>query len=133
LRLFHAILPTAFLAALAAILSPTANAQSRPFARATVVAEVSPAALVDSWIFEMAGDGQPQRVRLTLSQDSLRGQVYGQPFAAVLTNNRLTFAVGDYRWRATLTNDTLSGWLGVGFDSSRWFGVRDARARHRRQ
>jgi acetamidase/formamidase len=77
----------------------------------------------------MSGDAQPQRVRLTLANDSLRGRVYGQPFAATFTSNRLTFAVGDYRWRATLRNDTLSGWLGIGTDSSRWTGVRDGRSR----
>jgi acetamidase/formamidase len=92
----------------------------------------TPASLAADWIFEMSGDAQPQRVRLTLANDSLRGRVYGQPFAATFTNNRLTFAVGDYRWRATLRNDTLSGWLSVGTDSSRWTGVRDGRSRNPR-
>ncbi len=77
----------------------------------------------------MEGDGQPQRVTLTASGDSLRGRVYGQTFAASLTGTRLTFAVGDFRWRATVRGDSLVGFLGVAPDSSRWFGVRDARPR----
>jgi acetamidase/formamidase len=59
----------------------------------------------------------------------LRGQVYGQNFAASLTGTRLTFAVGDFRWRATVRGDSLVGFLGIAPDSSRWFGVRDARPR----
>lgn len=105
----------------------------------TVVALASPRtsaaqaqSLTGPWIFEMSGDAQPQRVRLTLAQDSLRGQVYGQSFAATFSNSRLDFNVGDYRWRATLRNDTLTGWLGVGTDSSRWFGVRDVPSRNAR-
>lgn len=96
--------------------------------RAASVAQF-PASLPGDWIFEMSGDAQPQRVRLTLTADSLRGRVYGQPFAATFANNRLSFNVGDYRWRATLRNDTLTGWLGVGTDSSKWTGVRDGRSR----
>ena len=53
------------------------------------------ARLAGEWIFEMEGDGQPQRVTLTARGDSLRGQVYGQNFTASLTGTRLTFAVGD--------------------------------------
>lgn len=107
-----------------AALPALASAQSR-----AANAALTPASLPGDWIFEMSGDAQPQRVRLTLAQDSLRGRVYGQPFAATFANNRLSFAVGDYRWRATLRNDTLTGWLGVGTDSSKWTGVRDGRSR----
>jgi len=85
------------------------------------------ARLVGEWIFEMEGDAQPQRVALTLAGDSLRGQVYGQNFAAALIGTRLTFAVGDFRWRATVRGDSLVGFLGIAPDSSRWSGVRDVR------
>lgn len=78
------------------------------------------ARLVGEWIFVMDGDRQPQRVILKADGDTLRGRVYGQPFAATLEGSRLRFAVGSYRWRATLTGDSLSGWLGVGTDSSTW-------------
>lgn len=68
----------------------------------------------------MDGDRQPQRVELTVDGDSLRGKVYGQALAGTLQGQRLTFSVGDYRWRATLKGDTLTGWLGIGNDSSTW-------------
>ncbi|HYW50435.1 MAG TPA: acetamidase/formamidase family protein [Gemmatimonadaceae bacterium] len=76
------------------------------------------------WTFRMTGDATPQRVRLTADADSIRGSVYGQKFAGTLSGRRLTFAVGEFRWRATLTGDSLAGWLGVGTDSSRWSGYR---------
>jgi amidase len=80
--------------------------------------------LTGEWIFEMDGDAQPQRVQLTVVSDSLRGSVYGRSFAATLTGQRLTFSVGDFRWRATLRGDSLIGWLGIGADSSRWRAAR---------
>lgn len=109
---------------LAAIVGITVQlaAQSRPAPPPT-----NPARLAGEWIFEMEGDGQPQRVTLTASGDSLRGQVYGQNFAASLTGTRVAFAVGDFRWRATVRGDSLVGFLGVAPDSSRWVGVRDTR------
>jgi amidase len=79
---------------------------------------------VGEWLFVMDGDRQPQRVMLALDGDSVRGRVYGQPFAATLSAGRLRFSVGSYRWRGTLSGDTLTGWLGVGTDSSRWQGFR---------
>jgi acetamidase/formamidase len=104
------------------VTSVTLTAQSRPAASTT-----TPERLAGEWTFEMEGDGQPQRVTLTLSGDSLRGQVYGQRFAASLTGTRLTFAVGNFRWRASMRGDSLVGWLGIAPDSSRWVGVRDRR------
>lgn len=100
--------------------SVPATAQTRP-----VTATLT--RLAGEWIFEMEGDGQPQRVTLTASGDSVRGQVYGRNFAATLTGSRLTFAVGDFRWRATVRGDSLVGFLGTAPDSTRWFGVRDTR------
>jgi amidase len=97
-------------------------AQSRPAPPPTNLAR-----LAGDWIFEMEGDGQPQRVTLTASGDTLRGKVYGQNFAAALTGTRLTFSVGNFRWRATVRGDSLVGFLGIAPDSSRWTGVRDAR------
>jgi amidase len=88
-----------------------------------VAQPVGPARAEGDWIFRMDGDQQPQRVTLTVSGDSLRGQVYGQNFAAALTAQRLLFNVGSYRWRGTLKGDSLSGWLG-GSDSSRWSATR---------
>jgi amidase len=83
------------------------------------------ARLVGEWIFEMDGDAQPQRVRLELAGDSLRGNVYGTAFTARLNGRQLSFPVGDFRWRATVRGDTLLGWLGMGTaDSSRWTGTR---------
>jgi amidase len=97
-------------------------AQSRPASSPT-----SATRLAGEWIFEMDGDAQPQRVTLTASGDSLRGQVYGQNFAASLKGTQLSFAVGDFRWRAAVRGDSLVGFLGIAPDSSRWFGVRDVR------
>lgn len=87
---------------------------------------VAPAStrLAGEWIFEMAGDAQPQRVRLEVAGDSLRGKVYGTAFTAALSGRRLSFSVGDYRWRATVRGDSLIGWLGVGTDSSSWRAAR---------
>jgi acetamidase/formamidase len=84
----------------------------------------APSPAAGEWVFQMDGDDQPQRVMLTPDRDSLRGRVYGQALAGVLRGNRLIFSVGDYVWRATLTGDTLTGWLGVGPDSSSWKGRR---------
>ncbi len=72
------------------------------------------------WVFVMDGDQQPQRVILTADGDTLRGRVYGQAFGATLAAQRLTFRVGDFRWRGTLQGDSVVGWLGIGTDSSRW-------------
>ncbi len=80
----------------------------------------TPARIAGDWIFQMAGDATPQRVALTADGDSLRGSVYGQAFAAALTAQRIRFAVGDFRWRGTVRGDTITGWLGIGTDSSAW-------------
>ena len=80
----------------------------------------TPARTAGEWIFQMVGDATPQRVTLTADGDSLRGAVYGQPFAAAVTAQRIRFAVGDFRWRGTLRGDTITGWLGIGTDSSAW-------------
>ncbi len=100
------------LALLSAVLSPARGvSQSQP---------LSPARVTGEWTFVMDGDRQPQRVDLLVEGDTVRGRVYGQAFAGTLRGSRLTFAVGDYRWRGTLRGDTLTGWLGVGNDSSTW-------------
>ncbi|MBC7843952.1 MAG: acetamidase/formamidase family protein [Gemmatimonadaceae bacterium] len=75
------------------------------------------------WVFQMVGDQQPQRVVLTADGDSLRGNVYGQAFSATLNGARLTFNVGDFRWRGTLQGDSIRGWLGLK-DSSAWLARR---------
>lgn len=72
------------------------------------------------WVFVMDGDRQPQRVILSADGDSLRGNVYGQQFAASLAGRRVDFRVGDFRWRGMMRGDSISGWLGIGTDSSRW-------------
>jgi amidase len=80
---------------------------------------------VGDWTFQMEGDRQPQRVTLTADGDSLRGAVYGQKLAGTLRADRLVFAVGEYRWRAALRGDSvMTGWLGIGADSSRWSATR---------
>ena len=76
------------------------------------------------WTFRMSGDATPQRVQLVADGDTIRGQVYGQKLAGVLRGQRLTFAVGDFRWRANLRGDSLAGWLGIGTDSTQWNGTR---------
>ena len=80
---------------------------------------LTPARAAGEWVFQMDGDQQPQRVVLTADGDSLRGNVYGQKFAATLTGTRITFNVGDFRWRGTLQGDSIGGWLGLK-DSSMW-------------
>lgn len=97
------------LAALPFAITRTISAQKPGIARAA-----------GDWTFVMEGDQQPQRVQLTADGDSLRGSVYGRNFAAMLTGQRLAFRVGDFRWRATITGDSLGGWLGIDPDSSRW-------------
>ena len=89
------------------------SAQNREIARAA-----------GDWVFVMDGDRQPQRVVLAADGDSLRGEVYGQRFAATLAGQRLTFRVGSFRWRGMLAGDSLGGWLGVDPDSSAWRAVR---------
>ncbi len=80
--------------------------------------------IAGEWVFQMDGDDQPQRVVLSVERDSLRGQVYGQALVGALRGSRVEFRVGDFRWRATLRGDSLTGWLGVGADSSAWSGQR---------
>ena len=72
----------------------------------------------------MDGDPTPQRVALTVDNDSLRGRVYGQPFAGTLDGDLFAFDVSGFSWRATLDGDRLDGWVGSGGDSSRWAGER---------
>lgn len=91
------------------------------------------ARLAGDWIFEMEGDPQPQRVRLAVEGDSVRGRVYGQQFAVTLANGVVGFRVGDFRWRARLQGDSLVGWLGIAPDSSRWVGVRETPSRAARR
>ena len=88
----------------------------------TVVVAQAPALTraAGEWIFQMTDDATPQRVTLTTGGDSVRGAVYGQVFAASLTGPRIQFAVGDFRWRGVLRGDTITGWLGIGNDSSAW-------------
>ena len=76
------------------------------------------------WTFRMDGDPTPQRVALTVDNDSLRGRVYGQPFAGTLDGDLFAFDVSGFSWRATLDGDRLDGWVGSGGDSSRWAGER---------
>ena len=94
-------------------ITPCAQAQVRDAGRAA-----------GEWVFQMDGDRQPQRVVLEARGDSLRGNVYGQRFAATLNGQRLAFRVGDFRWRGTLKGDSLNGWLGIDPDSSTWRAVR---------
>lgn len=84
----------------------------------------APASLAGEWTFVMDGDRQPQRVMLRVEGDSLRGTVYGQPFAASVHGTRISFNVGDFRWRGSVRGDSIGGWLGVPPDSSRWFARR---------
>jgi len=120
-----AMIPRSLSLALLLCGGPTLDT-AQPAARPTPAA-----ALAGDWIFFMTGDAQPQRVRLTLDGDSLRGRVYGQPFATAVTATRegprVAFAVGDFRWRARVRNDSLIGQLGIAPDSSAWVGVRDGR------
>ena len=76
------------------------------------------------WVFRMDGDPTPQRVALVADGDSVRGRVYGSPFAGTLDGDALSFGVSGFSWRATLDGDRLDGWVGSGGDSSRWVGER---------
>ncbi len=94
-----------------------------PLLTAPLVTQAQPSRIVQAageWVFVMDGDQQPQRVVLTPDGDTLRGQVYGQAFGATLAAQRLSFRVGDFRWRGTFKGDSLTGWLGIGTDSSHW-------------
>ena len=83
-----------------------------------------PSAAAGDWTFYMSGDPTPQRVALTADGDSLRGRVYGYPFAGTLRGDALAFGVGGFSWTATLDGDRLDGWIEVDGDSSRWSGQR---------
>ncbi len=78
----------------------------------------------------MDGDAQPQRVTLVAQgsavRDSVRGEVYGQPFISSFIGGRVQFAVGSYLWWGQLRGDTLRGYLtsGTGTDSSAWIATR---------
>ena len=93
------------------------------FPLSLIAQRTTPARAAGEWVFQMDGDQQPQRVVLTADGDSLRGNVYGQKFAATLTGTRLAFSVGDFRWRGTLQGDSIRGWLGLK-DSSAWVARR---------
>lgn len=95
----------------------------------TAASAASSQSLVGDWIFVMEGDPQPQRVKLAVEGDSLRGRVYGQLFAVSTAKGAVSFRVGDFRWRARVQGDSLVGWLGVDPDSSRWVGVRESPSR----
>ncbi len=90
------------------------------------------AQLTGEWIFVMEGDPQPQRVRLEVDGDSLTGRVYGMKFSVERRNDRLRFGVGDYVWRGSVGRDSLSGWLGIGTDSTSWFAFRSPVAERNR-
>lgn len=83
-----------------------------------------PVAAAGDWTFYMDGDPTPQRVALVAEGDSLRGRVYGYPFAGTLDGDALAFRVGSYAWTATLDGDRLDGWIDVDGDSTRWSGSR---------
>jgi amidase len=103
--------------------------------RAALAQQPTTAALAGTWIFQMEGDNQPQRVTLSAAGDSLLGNVYGQAFGARVRSGRLQFMVGSYRWWARIAGDSLSGWLVPGKDSSTWRASRiqrPAAARHLR-
>jgi acetamidase/formamidase len=83
-----------------------------------------PGAAAGDWTFYMEGDPTPQRVDLIAEGDSVRGRVYGYPFAGTLEGDALAFRVGGFSWTATLDGDRLDGWIEVDGDSSRWSGSR---------
>ena len=111
--LMHTLTLRRMVACLALLPPMQAAGQSRDIERAA-----------GEWIFQMDGDRQQQRVTLSADGDSLRGDVYGQRFAATLSGRRLVFRVGDFRWRAVLSGDSLTGWLGIDPDSSGWRAAR---------
>ena len=61
------------------------------------------------WTFRMDGDPTPQRVRLVADGDSVRGRVYGSPFASAVEDNAISFEVGGYAWTGTLDGDQMIG------------------------
>lgn len=117
------------------LVAPPGAAQAT--ALATAQANPKPTAqlgqLAGDWIFAMDGDGQPQRVRLEVQADSLRGSVYGQRFSVSIAGRVLTFRVGDFRWRGRIDGDSIAGWLGIDPDSSRWSAVRERPTRTARR
>ncbi len=80
--------------------------------------------VVGEWVFQMVGDAQPQRVNLTAAGDTIRGSVYGQALTGSLRGREFRFTVGSYRWRGTLSGDSLSGWIVTDTDSSQWTAQR---------
>ena len=91
---------------------------------AALAQDGGPSAAAGDWTFYMDGDPTPQRVALTADGDSLRGRVYGYPFAGTLRGDALAFRVGSFAWTAALGGDRLDGWIVVEGDSTRWSGAR---------
>ena len=81
-------------------------------------------AAAGDWTFRMDGDPTPQRVALVADGDSVRGRVYGYPFAGTVERGALAFRVGAFAWTATLDGDRLDGWIEIEGDSTRWSGTR---------
>ena len=70
----------------------------------------SPAeAAAGDWTFRMNGDPTPQRVRLVADGDSLRGRVYGSPFASAVEGNAIAFQISGYSWTGTIDGDRIAG------------------------
>lgn len=68
----------------------------------------------------MEGDNSPQRVRITIDNSSLKGNVYGQDFTPTLKNNQLEFRVGNFQWSGTLQGDQVNGEILVDGNRSQW-------------
>ena len=83
-----------------------------------------PDALAGDWTFYMTGDPTPQRVDLMADADSVRGRVYGQPFAAAVDGADFGFRIGGYTWTGTAAGDTLTGEIATGDTRYDWRGVR---------
>ena len=62
-----------------------------------------------AWTFRMAGDPTPQRVQLVADGDSVRGRVYGRPFASAVETGKISFETGGYAWTGTLEGDRITG------------------------
>lgn len=83
-----------------------------------------PEAAAGDWTFRIDGDPTPQRVGLVADGDSVRGRVYGRPFASAVEGGAIAFRVGGYAWTGTLDGDRITGLITTSDGASPWTGER---------
>lgn len=76
------------------------------------------------WTFRMDGDPTPQRVQLVADGDSVRGWVYGRPFASAVESGTISFETSGYSWTGTFDGDQISGHIETRLRKWKWSAER---------